>query len=183
MKDKLQRGELYIPRFNKQSQKETLFCRTCNTSFQVLPSGNKRKYCSIKCSSVATGRGGYRPTAGTVYSGWYKGYFCNSSWELAWVIYNLEHNVKFKRNVESFEYVFGNKIKKYYPDFKLEDSNDYVEIKGFKSAEWEEKLKAFPHKLSIIYKKEMTPILNYVKSKYGKDYIKMYEVVNKVKQF
>jgi len=29
-------------------------------------------------------------------AGFYKGYHCMSSWELAYVIYNLEHNVSFE---------------------------------------------------------------------------------------
>ena len=57
----------------------------------------------------------------------YKGYWCDSSWELAYVIYNLEHNIKFERNKQGFEYEFENKKYKYYPDFILEDGT-YVEV-------------------------------------------------------
>ena len=42
--------------------------------------------------------GGKRHGSGRGKKGWYKGYWCDSSWELALVIYNLEHNIKFERN-------------------------------------------------------------------------------------
>ena len=42
--------------------------------------------------------GGYRRGSGRGKKGWYKGYWCDSSWELAWVIYSLEHGVEFTRN-------------------------------------------------------------------------------------
>ena len=42
-------------------------------------------------------------------SGWYKGYWCDSSYELAFLIYCLDHEIKIERNREGFEYVFENK--------------------------------------------------------------------------
>ena len=47
---------------------------------------------------------------------------------LAWVIYNLDHDIQFKRNFKAFEYLYENKIHKYYPDFIIDDV--YYEIKG-----------------------------------------------------
>ena len=65
------------------------------------------------------GFGGYVKNSGRGKKGWYNGYWCDSSWELAWVIYNLEHNINFKRNDEKFKYVFNEKIMNYLPDFKI----------------------------------------------------------------
>ena len=42
--------------------------------------------------------GGYRQGSGRGKKGWYKGFFCDSSWELAYVIYCLDHNIDIKRN-------------------------------------------------------------------------------------
>lgn len=50
--------------------------------------------------------GGYRKNGGKGIRGWYKGYWCDSSWELAYVIYNLEHNIHFIRNTKGFNYKF-----------------------------------------------------------------------------
>lgn len=74
--------------------------------------------------------GGYRHGAGRGKAGWYKGYYCDSSWELAYVIYNLEHNIcNFIKNTkDKFEYTFNNEKHFYVPDFKFDDGS-YVEVK------------------------------------------------------
>jgi len=119
--------------------------------------------------------GGYRPHSGTSRKGWYKGIFCGSSWELAWVIYQLDHNILFTRNDKGFPYIYCNKNRKYYPDFYLPNEDKYIEIKNYNNAEVMAKIAQFPHKLDIMYKKELTNIFDYVIEKYGKDYIKLYE--------
>jgi len=156
-------------------------CSTCNIEFVVLHRGNK--YCSKKCSDIGKsknislklkGHGGVREGSGWGKSGWYKGFRCDSTWELAWIIYNLDHNIKFTRNNEKFEYVFNDEIKHYVPDFIMEDGV-YIEIKGYLTASVMEKSKQFPHKLIMLQKKDMQVYLNYVKEKYGANFIEMYE--------
>ena len=44
--------------------------------------------------------GGYHKNLGRGKQGSYKGYWCDSSWELAFVIYHLEHDIKFKKKLE-----------------------------------------------------------------------------------
>jgi len=119
--------------------------------------------------------GGYKPGSGRGKQGWYKGYWCDSSWELAYVIYNLEHNIKFKRNNEGFEYEFENKKFKYYPDFILEDGT-YVEIKGYLDKKNMAKINSFQNKLIIIDKNSIKEYLNYVIEKYGKNFIELYNI-------
>lgn len=65
--------------------------------------------------------GGYHKHGGRGIRGWYKGYWCDSSWELAFVIYNLEHNIKFERNTTGYEYVYDGITRKYFPDFYMND--------------------------------------------------------------
>ena len=119
--------------------------------------------------------GGYRKGSGRGKSGWYKGYYCDSSWELAFVIYNLEHNISFERNKQQFSYTFNNEQHNYIPDWKIE--NDFVEIKGYCTEQWQAKLDQFPKEenLKVITKKEIEPYLEYVINKYGKNFIKLYE--------
>jgi hypothetical protein len=117
--------------------------------------------------------GGFRMKSGRGKKGWYKGYFCSSSWELAWVIYSLEHGVKFERNKIGFPYEFNGKRKKYYPDF-IVDKN-YVEIKGYDSPQWEEKKKQFNNNLIVLGKNEIKPYIEYTETKYGKDFVRLYE--------
>lgn len=122
--------------------------------------------------------GGLRKGSGRGKKGWYKGYWCDSSWELAWVIYNIDHNIIFKRNLDGFEYEYNNQIRKYYPDFIVNDT--YYEIKGRRNFigmdnENQEKIKQFKRNLIVLYEKDIKPYLTYVIDKYGKDYVTMYE--------
>lgn len=71
--------------------------------------------------------GGYRKGSGRGKRGTYKGYYCDSSWELAFVIYNLEHEIEFTRNRKKFKYLFEGKEHYYMPDFVINGS--FVEIK------------------------------------------------------
>jgi hypothetical protein len=122
--------------------------------------------------------GGLRSRSGRGKKGWYKGYWCDSSWELAWVVYHLDYGFKFDRNLNGFEYLYNNKKHLYYPDYIIE--NNYFEIKGRRSYEDldeknKEKINQFKGNLYVLYSKEMKPYLEYVISKYGNDFIKLYE--------
>lgn len=118
--------------------------------------------------------GGYRKNTGRGKKGWYKGFRSDSSWELAYIIYNLEHCIMFKRNVDRFEYL-KNSVKCHYtPDFILEDGT-YIEIKGYYTELDRIKHSQFEGSLLVLQKKEMSPILDYVVSKYGRDFITLYD--------
>jgi hypothetical protein len=116
--------------------------------------------------------GGYRKGSGRGKKGWYKGFFCDSSWELAYVIYCLDHSIHIERNTTKLKYVFENKNRSYTPDFLVEGV--LTEVKGFKSPQWEAKLKYNPY-VRVLYEAEMKPIIEYVESTYGRDFIRMYE--------
>lgn len=118
--------------------------------------------------------GGYRPGSGHGKHGRYGGYWCDSSWELAWVIYHIEHGIQFERNHDGFEYTHENKTYRYYPDFKLE-SGIFIEIKGVQTNKDLSKWKVFPHELVILDSTSMKPIIEYVVQKYGKDFVKLYD--------
>lgn len=126
----------------------------------------------LSIAAKAKGFGGITKGGGRGKKGWYKGFHCDSSWELAYVIYCLEHNIPIKRNTERRTYEFKGKTKGYFPDFIV--SGELIEIKGYTSKEWEAKLAANPD-VKPLYKEEMKPILKYAVDKYGKDYVKMYE--------
>lgn len=129
-----------------------------------------------KISSTGKSRqslGGYRFGSGRGKKGTYKGYYCDSSWELAYVIFNIEHNIKFERNEKLFPYEFNGEQHRYKPDFIEGDT--YVEVKGYYTEQVEAKTKAFPYKLKFLDKKTIKPYIDYVISKYGQDYIRLYE--------
>lgn len=100
-----------------------LTCVNCKTSFVAK---KKRDYCTRKCNPNI---GGYREGSGRAKTGRYKGIYCGSTWELVWVIYQLDNNIPFTR--------FPSVLKKdgltYVPDF-LQDGK-IIEIKGYENLE------------------------------------------------
>lgn len=128
----------------------------------------------MKLSKIAKlrGIGGYIRGSGRGKKGWYKGFFCDSSWELAYVIYCLDHHIDIKRNVEKRYYSWNGKTKVYIPDFVVDGT--VVEIKGFKTEQWLAKLEANCD-IKVLYKEELKPVFAYVRSKYGKDFTSLYE--------
>ena len=116
--------------------------------------------------------GGLRHGSGRGKKGWYKGFFCDSSWELAYVIYCLDSNINIIRNTTKLQYEWNGVVKNYTPDFIV--NNTLVEIKGYKTLQWEAKLKSNPNVITL-YEADIKPILNYVHNTYGKDFIRLYE--------
>jgi len=121
--------------------------------------------------------GGKRHGSGRGKKGWYKGFFCDSSWELAFLIKILDNGIKPIRNNEGFEYLFEGKNRKYYPDFLIGDT--YYEIKGRKRGAYDQqtkaKIAAFKHKLVIIDNVDIEPYINYATNKYGVNFTEVYE--------
>jgi len=115
--------------------------------------------------------GGLRQGSGRGKKGWYKGFFCDSSWELAYLIYCLEHGKNIVRNIEKRKYEFNGKIRTYIPDFIVD--GQVTEIKGYKTDQWMAKLNANPD-VRVLYESDLKDIIRYVIDKYGKDYIKLY---------
>lgn len=142
-------------------------------SLKNKPGRIQSKETKEKLSKIAKERnlGGYRKGSGRGKSGWYKNFFCDSSWELAYLIYHLDHNIEIKRNYERFEYIFEGKIKNYIPDFIV--NNELIEIKGYNSSEWQVKLTTVRN-IKVLYKNDIKPYLEYVTSKYGKNFIELY---------
>ena len=153
-------------------------CPICDLEFNKSYS---KIYCSRVCYLLDKDfkfrkkiSGGYRRGSGIGKKGWYKGYWCDSSWELAFVIYNIDNNIKFERNKIGYEYLYKGKKHKYYPDYII--SNVLHEIKGYETDKDKEKYKGVKDiSLKILYKKDIQHMINYVTSKYGNDYIKLYE--------
>lgn len=117
--------------------------------------------------------GGKRIGSGRGKQGWYKGIYCDSSWELAFLVYYLDHNKNIKRCEERREYIFNNEKHTYIPDFITDDG--IIEIKGYKTQQWKSKLEQNPD-IKVLYENDIKPYLNYVIEKYGdKFYETLYE--------
>jgi len=150
-------------------------CESCNKIFIGYENEPNKNCCSRKCKNEWIKRtgymkgksGGFRLNGGRSKRGWYKGIHCQSTYELAWVIYNLDNNIPFRRSTEWFGYINSKgENRKYYPDFYLDSEESYIEIKGYKEKEFENKQKYFPKKIIVIEKNQIKKYIDYVKQIY-----------------
>jgi hypothetical protein len=133
----------------------------------------RRKKISETCRSNKKS-GGLRKGSGRGRKGTYKGFWCDSSYELAWVIFHLDHKIEFTRNTKKFKYLYKDvEEKNYIPDFIK--NGIYYEIKGYANDTLEWKKKYFPYELEVVFEKDMYYIFDYVYDKYGKNFISLYE--------
>ena len=114
---------------------------------------------------------GYKYKYGT-----YKDFYCDSSWELAFVLYCLDHNLDISRNYEHFSYIDDSGKERYfYPDFKI--NNTFYEIKGGYDRYAQFKFDQFPDNYDLVWLdiKGIQKYIKYAKEVYGNDYIKLYD--------
>ncbi len=152
-------------------------CEFCGKEYKK----NKKhqKFCCLICASKSNSKrifrrgGGYRKNSGKGKMGWYKGIHCQSSWELAFLLYSEYMGIKVERCKQVFEYIYNGKKYKYYPDFEC--SGQIFEIKGFLREKDAEKISQCPVKITVLDKKAFKPILDFVVKKYGTDFVRLYE--------
>ena len=89
------------------------------------------KLLSKKTSEAVCKKGGNLNATGKrgrAKYGYYKGIRCDSSYELAFVLYCIHNDIEFFRNRKGFPYSINNENHKYYPDFIV--NGTYIEIKN-----------------------------------------------------
>jgi hypothetical protein len=154
-------------------ERHRILAPTCPICGELIPFEKRyKKTCGKKeCVHEAISRkaketGGLRPRSGTGKSGWYKGYFCNSTYELVYVIYNIDHDISFKRFKDFYTYEWNGKTYKYYPDFELKDGS-LVEIKGYFTEKVAAKTAAVKdRKITVLYKDDLKYAFDWVKEHY-----------------
>lgn len=160
----------------KDKIKQIKYCKLCGNIIDI--SIRKQSvFCSDKCynehkrsvlskNAKLRNFGGYKPNSIKKHKhGIYNGIHYDSSWELAYIIYNLEHNIPIKRCTQIRTYVNEyNKICNYIPDFEVD--NEIIEIKGYFSENAKLKAKYNPD-ITLILAKDMGKYLDYTISKYG----------------
>lgn len=169
------KGKTYIELFGVEGAKLRIQKTKENRPYRCgrLPDPEKEALRKKRISETMKGRtGGYRQGSGRGKKGWYRGFFCDSSYELAYVLYCLDHGISIKRNTEKRKYTWKGKVKNYIPDFIVEGK--LVEIKGYNCEEWQAKM-ASNTDIKVLYEKDLKDVFTYVIEKHGKDFIKMYE--------
>lgn len=87
----------------------------------------------------------------------YNGVDLHGSWELGYAKFLDKNNIKWIKNKDSFAYIYEGKERRYTPDFYLIESDQYIEIKGYKTDKDEAKWSQFPkhRKLTVLMKKDL----------------------------
>ena len=163
---------------SKQKEKNYEYTKVCSITCQVcnklkfVKGHNKLKTCSSVCARILRSKniskankgkpGIMRKRAGRGKSGLYRGFWLSSTYELAYLIYCLDHKIDIKRNKRSFDY-FNPETKtwhKFYPDFLV--NNELVEIKGYYTKLTDYKLSGIKEPIKVLYKKDLKFIFDYV---------------------
>ena len=176
-------------RIAQEKTRNTYECRFCHKQWittkaglgiherQCIKNPNRFEHHKIseegrkRLSEIAKARhaGGYSlgKKGGSGHKGYYKGLYCMSSWELAFVYYQIEHNIKVEQCTEHFTYEMYGKVHKYTPDFII--NGVYYEIKNWHRPDTDFKINQFPKdkKLILIEGEENKKYLEYVRNRVG----------------
>lgn len=115
--------------------------------------------------------GGLRKNSGVGKKGYYKDIYCRSTYELVYVIYNIDHSIKFNPCKRVYKYEYNGNIHKYYPDFELEDGT-IIEIKGYNTKQTEAKISAVKYRpIKVLYKNDLEYAFDYVKNNYEYEHL------------
>lgn len=114
----------------------------------------------------------------------------DSSWELYLWIYCVDHDISIETAKVSFEYIVGEKIYTYHPDFVI--NNTLVEVKGdhfFENGKlvnpydrtqdnhYNEKYNcALEHNVLIVKFEDLCDVFNYIDKTYGKNYFRKFVI-------
>ena len=107
-------------------------------------------------------------------SGWYEGFWLNSTYEIAYVYYHKKKQIPIERCKLIFEYVDPktNKKRKYYPDFIV--NNQIIEIKGYNTETVQVKINTCNAKL--LCKNDLKDIFDFVEKDSGLKIEKLYNL-------
>lgn len=108
--------------------------------------------------------GGYRPGSGRAKHGYYKGIYCGSTYELVWLIYQLDNGIPVERFLGELEW---NGVK-YVPDFL--QNGKIIELKGYESQESVDRKTAvanhFGYEVLVLREKDLKQEFEWVKTHY-----------------
>jgi hypothetical protein len=147
--------------------KEPILCDFCK---HPLPFEKRdQKYCSLECfrkDPNSRNSGGYRKGSGRGIGGFYKGFYCDSTYELVYLVYSLDNGVKIERNTKKYPYTFKGKQHNYIPDFEVGDK--YVETKGYHTDLVDVKKASVDDKeVQVLYRKDLQHCFDHIYKVYG----------------
>lgn len=176
----------YDPIITKKGQRRKSYisftCPICASISEVTPS-NKRKTCGVKSCvkeyrSKISKVGGYKKGSARSKCGYFQGHYCDSTYELVWVMYNLEHSIQFTRFKDKIPYIDDEGVSRnYHPDFI--SNGKVIEIKGFHTKLVDIKTQAARdagYDIDVLYKKDIQYMFDWFIEKYPEKKLEdMYE--------
>lgn len=100
-----------VEKLREEYYKQPKVCSICGNmltyeqrKYKTCCNKCKRQQISNKLKTIPVKIGGYVINSCRGKHGWYKGIYCDSTYELAYVIYCLDHNIPIRRCEEVFEY-------------------------------------------------------------------------------
>lgn len=143
--------------YKKQSEtlKNTLKNKPIIIDENTIERELKRRSKISETSKKNKKSGGFRYNSGKCKGIWYESkiagkVFLRGSYEIFYAKYLDYNNIKWEQNLKPFNYIWNDNEHKYYPDFYLVESDEYIETKGYKTDKDLAKWKYFPHKLTVL---------------------------------
>jgi hypothetical protein len=106
--------------------------------------------------------------------GRYRGHWCDSTYELAFVVWASDNDIPFIRNLELFPYEYQGQVKYWMPDFLLADGT-YIEIKGYLTEQAKANFEFFLRPLEVFTRAELSRMFDHVWHTYGRNLTALYE--------
>lgn len=156
--------ELDLPKpiLSQESKDKTLKTRILNNTLYHSEETKQKISASMKKAVLNNPDSYSKSNRGRTKVIYKYGISFNGSWELLFYEYCLEHNIPIERNSACFPYMYD-KERLYIPDFKLLNSNIYIEIKGYETekdlCKWNGSI-LIDNKLIILKSKEILEIKN-----------------------
>lgn len=139
---------------NRDSNRQKLRNKGKKWSFE-----RRLAHCQSMRKSVLMGTQRTPAPGGITKGYWYKNWnndqcYLHGKWEVEVAKFLDTKKIKWYRNKIGFDYIYENRVHRYYPDFYLLDLDIFVEVKGYETEKDRQKWSQFPKKLSIIRYKE-----------------------------
>lgn len=153
-------------RLAEASKKISAKMKGNTTGLASTPEQERERRAKLSSYAKEHNFGGRVQGSGRGKKGWYKGFFCDSTYELVYVIYNLDNNVPFSRCKRTYTYQYDGKYHQYYPDFELPDGT-IVETKGYHNAVVDAKVASVTDRaVKLLYESDLQYAFDWVKAHY-----------------
>jgi hypothetical protein len=166
---------MYSPQVvESQRRRSATWIRAVGEALASAPERERARRAKLSMIAKERGLGGYERGSGRGKKGWYRGFWCDSTYELAFVVWALDHEIPFERNLELFPYEYEGRVLHWMPDFLLADGT-YIEIKGYLTDQARAKFEYFLRQLMIFTRAELSRMFDYVHQHYGPNLLGLYE--------